>query len=114
MEIAPRGGSDGAITKLKEYGFWIEPSETIRREGEFLMTLFGLLDTPAIKKEITVGVSGEYSLKLPYGNYYFIYRSGNKRVADSLLSGKGVYQVIKVRINKSITGLPCKFKEDFY
>lgn len=113
-EIKGTYGSDRAVDKLKEYGFWIEPSETVRREGEFLLTLFEVLDTPAIKKELIVGANGEYSMKLPYGSYYLIFRSGNKRVSDSLLSRNGVYQVIKVKINKSITDLSCKFKEDFY
>ena len=107
-------GAEGAENKLKEYGFWIEPSETVKREGEFLLTLFKLLDTPAIKKEITVGASGDYSVKLPYGDYYFIFHSGNKRVSDSLLSGKGLYKVYKVKVNKPTVDLTCKFKADYY
>lgn len=107
-------GSDGAISKLKEYGFWVEPSEIVTKEGEFLLILFDLLDTPAIKKEITVGASGEYSVRLPYGNYYFIFHSGNKRVSDSLLSSKGLYQVYKVKINRPTVDLTCKFKADYY
>ena len=107
-------GAEGAKNMLKEHNFWVEPSETVTREGEFLLTLFDLLDTPAIKKEITVGASGEYSVRLPYGNYYFIFHSGNKRVSDSLLSGKGLYQVYKVKVNKPTVDLTCKFKADYY
>lgn len=113
-EIKGTFGSDGAISKLKEYGFWVEPSEIVTKEGEFLLTLFDLLDTPAIKKEVTIGTSGEYSVKLPYGNYYFIFHSGNKRVSDSLLSSKGLYQVYKVKVNKPTVDLTCKFKVDYY
>ena len=107
-------GQEQAIAKLKEYDFYISAEEQIRREGELAICLVDILKSNKVKYSCTIDNTGKYKTTIPYGNYYFIFKSANKSVDKSILNGRGTYNIYKIKLYSKYKDISTSFKADYH
>ena len=107
-------GQEQAIAKLKEYDFYISAEEQIRREGELAICLVDILKSNKVKYSCTIDNTGKYKTTIPYGNYYFIFKSANKSVDKSILNGRGTYNIYKIKLYSKYKDISTSFNADYH
>ena len=107
-------GQEQAIAKLKEYDFYISAEEQIRREGELAICLVDILKSNKVKYSCTIDNTGKYKTTIPYGNYYFIFKSANKSVDKSILNGRGTYNIYKIELYSKYKDISTSFNADYH
>lgn len=83
-------------------------------KGELAICLVDILKSNKVKYSCTIDNTGKYKTTIPYGNYYFIFKSANKSVDKSILNGRGTYNIYKIKLYSKYKDISTSFNADYH